>query len=215
MACGGAARLPPVMIWTGPNRSREPLPPMPVFPLPHLASARLRLRLLAAADAPLLFGIYSDPAVMRYWSTPPWAEMSQAETHIAEAQAAYAAGTGLTFGIEQNADHRLIGTCQFYQINDPCRRAELGYALAKSAWGQGVMHEALTLLIGHGFGALGLNRIEADIDPRNTASAACLERLGFTKEGHLRERWIVAGEVSDSGLYGLLQRDWLKVRGEA
>jgi RimJ/RimL family protein N-acetyltransferase len=35
-----------------------------------------------------------------------------------------------------------------------------------------------------------------------------LERLGFTREGRLRERWIVAGEVSDSFIYGLLAAEW-------
>lgn len=53
-----------------------------------------------------------------------------------------------------------------------------------------------------------LNRIEADIDPRNLGSAASLECLGFVREGHLRERWVVDGEVSDSWLHGLLRRDW-------
>ena len=77
------------------------------------------------------------------------------------------------------------------------------------AWGQGLMHEALTALLDHGFGTWNLNRVEADIDPRNRASARTLERLGFCREGLLRERWIVGGEVCDSALYGLLQRDWL------
>jgi len=44
------------------------------------------------------------------------------------------------------------------------------------------------------------------------ASARSLERLGFIKEGHLRERWIVSGEVSDTGFYGLLHGDWLRSR---
>jgi RimJ/RimL family protein N-acetyltransferase len=35
-----------------------------------------------------------------------------------------------------------------------------------------------------------------------------LERQGFTKEGTLRERWIVGNEISDTAFYGLLQRDW-------
>jgi len=56
-------------------------------------------------------------------------------------------------------------------------------------------------------GALRLNRIEADIDPRNVASAGLLERLGFVREGVLRERWIVGDEASDSALYGLLASD--------
>lgn len=52
-----------------------------------------------------------------------------------------------------------------------------------------------------------LNRIEADIDPRNAASARVHERLGFVRERLLRERWIVGDEVTDSALYGLLRSD--------
>jgi hypothetical protein len=47
-----------------------------------------------------------------------------------------------------------------------------------------------------------------DIDPRNVPSARILERLGFVKEGYLRERWIVAGEKSDTALFGLLRSEW-------
>lgn len=70
------------------------------------------------------------------------------------------------------------------------------------------MHEALTALINFGFEELDLNRIEADIDPRNEASLRSVERLGFIHEGHLRARWIVDAEISDSSIYGLLRRDW-------
>jgi RimJ/RimL family protein N-acetyltransferase len=70
------------------------------------------------------------------------------------------------------------------------------------------MDEALRALLNYGFSQLKLNRVEADIDPRNEASARSLERLGFSKEGYLRERWIVGEEISDSALYGLLHRDW-------
>lgn len=52
--------------------------------------------------------------------------------------------------------------------------------------------------------------MEADVDPRNTASRRCIERFGFQNEGYLRERWIVGDEVSDSILYGLLRSDWQK-----
>jgi RimJ/RimL family protein N-acetyltransferase len=72
------------------------------------------------------------------------------------------------------------------------------------------MHEALTALVEYAFTTLDLQRLEADIDPRNAASARTLERLGFQKEGHLRERWIVNGEISDTWWYGLLRREWLQ-----
>ena len=70
------------------------------------------------------------------------------------------------------------------------------------------MHQALQALLQYAFETLNLNRLEADIDPRNQASARTLERLGFQKEGHLRERWIVNDEISDTDLYGLLRREW-------
>jgi ribosomal-protein-alanine N-acetyltransferase len=70
------------------------------------------------------------------------------------------------------------------------------------------MHQALQALLRYAFQTLDLNRLEADIDPRNLASARTLERLGFQKEGHLRERWIVNNEISDTWLYGLLCQEW-------
>jgi RimJ/RimL family protein N-acetyltransferase len=70
------------------------------------------------------------------------------------------------------------------------------------------MTEALEALLHYAFKSMHFNRIEADIDPRNEASAKILLRLGFRKEGYLRERWIVNGDVSDSELYGLLRREW-------
>jgi RimJ/RimL family protein N-acetyltransferase len=92
------------------------------------------------------------------------------------------------------------------------RRAEIGYSLAAEAWGQGYMNEALTALLDRGFSEFALNRVEADVDPRNTASIKCLARLGFALEGLLRQRWIVGGEVSDSAIYGLLRDEWVARR---
>ncbi|MGF6919962.1 RimJ/RimL family protein N-acetyltransferase [Paraburkholderia sp. 40] len=92
---------------------------------------------------------------------------------------------------------------------EQCRRAEIGFSLKRKHWGNGFMREAASAIIEHGFGTLNLHRIEADIDPRNSASARLLERLGFIREGLLRDRWIVGDEVSDSALYGLLERDRL------
>jgi len=174
----------------------------------QLHTPRLLLRPLAAADAPALLAIHADPQVMRYWSTPPWTHIDTALALVARDQAAMAAGKHLRLGLQRHSDGELIGTCTLFDLNPVCRRAELGYGLAAASWGQGLMHEALVALLDHGFQALNLNRVEADIDPRNTASARILLRLGFVCEGLLRQRWIVGNEVSDSGLYGLLQRDW-------
>jgi RimJ/RimL family protein N-acetyltransferase len=69
------------------------------------------------------------------------------------------------------------------------------------------MHEALKALT-YAFDVLEFHRIEADVDPRNAASIRTLERLGFQREGYLRERWQVNGEIQDAVFYGLLRSDW-------
>jgi RimJ/RimL family protein N-acetyltransferase len=71
------------------------------------------------------------------------------------------------------------------------------------------MHEALAALIDHVLGPMALRRLEAEIDPRNTASARILRRLGFVQERLLRQRWFSKGELPDSEHYGSLREDWL------
>jgi RimJ/RimL family protein N-acetyltransferase len=80
------------------------------------------------------------------------------------------------------------------------------------ALGHGYAREAVPLALGHAFGKLALNRVEADADPRNLPSCRLLERLGFTREGLLRERWRVGDDVQDSVIYGLLARDHAATR---
>lgn len=173
-----------------------------------LSTERLLLRPLRADDADALFRIHADPQVMRYWSTPPWSGVAVAEELIAKDLVALPAGQHLRLGLTERSGGALVGTCSLFAFNQSCRRAEIGYALARPQWGAGLMHEALRALVAFAFGELKLNRLEADIDPRNSASARSLARLGFAKEGFLRERWIVDGEVSDTALYGLLHSDW-------
>jgi RimJ/RimL family protein N-acetyltransferase len=175
----------------------------------NLRTERLRLRPLREADAAGLFAIFSDPRVMKYWSATAWESIAAAHENIARDLEGMAAGRYLQLGIERLDDAKLIGRCVLFSLNPQSRRADIGYALAPEAWGHGYMHEALLALLRFGFSELDLNRVEADIDPHNQRSAKLLERLGFRQEGLLRERWIVAGEVSDSALYGLLRRDWL------
>lgn len=173
-----------------------------------LTTDRLRLRALRHGDVPALVAIYSDASVMRYWSTPAWSSEDDAHAMLEEDLAAMASGEYVQLGVERPDDGALVGTCTLFDFNWQCRRGEVGYALGASYWGNGYMHEALVALLNYGFSALDLNRVEADVDPRNTPSAKTVERLGFVREGLLRERWIVDGEVSDTAFYGLIRRDW-------
>ena len=173
-----------------------------------LRTERLTLRWLGPSDAAAQFAVFSDPEVMRYWSSAPWTEMAQADAAVEQAIEACRNGHSLRFGIELAATGELIGNVTLYAFYDMNRRCEIGYILGRKHWGQGYAGEALAAAIDHGFRQLDLNRVEADIDPRNAASGKVLERLGFTKEGYMRERWIVNGEVCDTIYYGLLRSDW-------
>ncbi|MED5612041.1 MULTISPECIES: GNAT family N-acetyltransferase [unclassified Pseudomonas] len=180
----------------------------------ELQSQRLILRPMHLDDADALFSMMSDPQVMRYWNTPPWTSPQQAVDSLQRDLAGYADGSCLTLALTRRENAAFLGTCTLHTFSGDSRRAELGYCLARHAQGQGYMNEALRTLLDHAFGDMRLNRLEADIDPRNQASAATLERLGFQREGLLRQRWIVAGEVSDSALYGLLTKDWAQTRAQ-
>lgn len=174
-----------------------------------LQTPRLVLRPLRDSDAASLFAIFSDPEFMRYWSSTPWTSIDQATALIARDQRELAQGEHLRLGIFLRDTQALVGTCSLFDLDWGCCRGEVGYGIARPHWRQGLMNEAVSALIDHAFGALKLHRLEADIDPRNTASARSLEKLGFVREGLLRERWIVGSETSDSALYGLLAHEWL------
>lgn len=174
----------------------------------QLTTTRLTLRPLCMDDAQSLLRMYSDPEFTRYWSTEPWTSLSQAAALIEKDQRELAAGEALRLGVFLRNSEVLIGICSLFHLVRPCRRCEVGYSIAREYWRQGYMFEAVSALLGWAFEDLGMNRLEADIDPRNTASALGLEKLGFKLEGYLRERWIVGEEVSDSAIYGLLAREW-------
>lgn len=169
---------------------------------------RLRIRKISSADVEDVFALFSNPEVARFWAWPAWGSLAQASAFVEETLESYRVAKFAQMGIEHKASSRLIGTLTVLHYNAQCRRAEVGYSLARSLWGQGLMREAMRALITYLFDEMNLNRIEADIHPANAGSRKLLEHLGFKKEGYFRERWIVNDEISDSEMYGLLKSDW-------
>jgi RimJ/RimL family protein N-acetyltransferase len=181
---------------------------MPQYSPTVLTTARLALRWLEAADAPAQFTIFSDPGVMHFIAEP-WTRMAQAEEALNSAMTSYRDGSNLIFAVELRATGELIGNVNLHRFFDSNRRCEVGYALASPHQGHGYATEALAAVIDYGFRELDMNRFEADINPANAASQRVLERLGFRKEGSMRERWIIRGQKADSAFYGLLKSDWV------
>ena len=175
---------------------------------PELRSDRLRLREVHTDDVDALYDIHSDPVVMRYGSHPAWTERSQAERKVADIQQQRREQDVLIWALADAASDQLIGTAVAFSLDRGQGRAEIGYSLRRDRQGQGLAVEAMRVIVAYLFDTLELRRLEADIDPRNDASCRLVEKLGFVREGLLRERWHVNGEITDTALYGLLARDF-------
>ena len=176
--------------------------------LPTINASRVSLRWISEEDVDALYRIFSHAEVMRYWSTPPLADRNAAVKLLHEIHDDFRGETFLKWGIARRTDDALIGTATLFNLNLDSHRAEIGYCLDRAEWRKGYMNEALQALLAYAFDELALHRIEADVDPRNTASIKTVERLGFQREGYLRERWQVNGEIQDTVFYGLLRPEW-------
>jgi RimJ/RimL family protein N-acetyltransferase len=178
------------------------------LPTPTLETARLRLRPFTEEDRDDLFALHSSAYVLRFWDSPPWTERSRADRFVAVCHQLAEEGTGTRLAISGLADGGFLGWCSLTRWNPDFRSASLGYCLTEAAWGHGYATEAASALLGWAFDTLDLNRVQAEADTRNVASARVLEKLGFVLEGTLREDCVVNGDVSDSWVFGLLRREW-------
>lgn len=173
-------------------------------PPPALETARYRLAPLASHDRHDLFVHLADPATVEHMDIAPLGDVDAADAIIDWASGLLATGHGVRWAIRDSAG-RFIGTAGFNSlIRDRASRGELAYDVVRPLWRQGVMGEVLPVVLAHGFGTLGLRRVEAMVTPGNLASATLLERLGFVREGVLRDHAFWKGRFWDQWLYARL-----------
>ncbi len=176
---------------------------------PRLETGRLVLRRLRPSDAESLFAILSDEEVARFYDDEAFAEISQAREQIEAWASGFEQRRSIRWGIAHKELDTIIGTCGYYGLHRWHRRAAIGYELARPYWRQGIMTEALDAIIGFGFSECGFNRVQALVMPGNEASEGLLEKLGFEKEGVLREyeNWGNKGYV-DLSIFSLLRHEY-------
>ncbi len=117
-------------------------------------------------------------------------------------------GTGIRWGIALKGSGELVGSAGLFNWNKKTFQVETGYDLDPRYSGQGIMTEAMTAIIQYAFRVMNVNRIEALVAPRNRSSERLVRRLGFHKEGTLREHDFYMGKLSDDYLFSLLKSDW-------
>jgi ribosomal-protein-alanine N-acetyltransferase len=176
--------------------------------VPVLHTTRLRLRLLTEDDAPGLHEAYGDATAMRFWDAQPSRDLAETRQRIARSREA-SPQWHATFALERRETGQFVGAVNYHDRRPLNRRLVLGWIIVPNCWQQGLAHEAVGALLDHCFQALDAHRIEAEIDPENTASRRLAERLGFRQEGLLRDRLWVAGRPSSCYMYSLLRPEWL------
>lgn len=161
--------------------------------LERIETARLVLRRATIDDLEAFHTVMRDPGVMRYWSTPPHAEIEQTRlwlTSMVEADPAISDD----FVIE--LDGAAIGKLGAFGL------PEVGFLLHPDHHGQGYAREALAAYTTY-IRSRGLPGLTADVDPRNAASLALLSKAGFVETGRAERSWLVGEEWCDSIYLGL------------
>jgi ribosomal-protein-alanine N-acetyltransferase len=149
----------------------------------ELTTSRLHLRPFTAADHDAIHAVYADPEVMRYVGNG--AHRSMADTTAALRTYADAlAARGYSFvAVVERATERVVGDAGLHPLAGRGPDIELGYTLARDAWGHGYATELGRALVEYAFGVLRAPRVVAQVEPDNAASRHVLEKLGMTVRG--------------------------------
>jgi len=177
---------------------------------------RLILRPIAPSDAAAMHVYKSDPDAVRYVPYEPLerADIEQRIATIWSTTQFTQEGDAVSLAVEERATGALVGDVVLFWRSETNRSGEVGYIFDPRAAGRGYATETVEALLALGFDGLGLHRIAARIDERNTASAKVVERLGFRREARLVESEWFKGEWSTLLVYALLEDEW-RARGVA
>lgn len=140
-----------------------------------------------------------DAAWLQPWEAgTPHAQHSELPFRRLRRALTQAAREGRVLPFVVDVDGTLIGQMQVFDIVWGSRcSGTIGYWLARSATGKGIATHALAMVIDFALGVYGLNRVEVNVRPENTASLAVVRRLGLESEALRRELVYVDGAWRD------------------
>lgn len=156
-------------------------------------TARLVVRRLRRDDLDEFARLCGDPEIIRYMDDGEPLSREQTATWIDITLKNYEIRGWGTFGITAKTSDRLVGFAGFARPPERPGIVEIIYGFEPEAWGNGYATEVARGLIDFGFGACGMERIEATVDPENAASRRVLEKIGMRYDG----RFASGGELTD------------------
>ncbi len=172
--------------------------------IPTITTQRLVLRAPRVTDAEDVFVFRGDPVVQQF-NDDVLGSVADTRAFLEYLLAECAADRRRHWAL--SLDGVVVGLMGLHDWQHHHRRAEFGYDLAAAHWGRGLAAEAARAVLDVGFREMGLHRVQAFTIADNTRSVRLLERLGFQREGTMREFSLEAdGVFHDSAVYGLLRR---------
>jgi ribosomal-protein-alanine N-acetyltransferase len=175
---------------------------------PPLETERLLLNAITIDDQQMVYNIFSDEQVTQFNDIQTFATLEDAKWFLQFLDRRFQERIGISWALRLRAEpNKLIGVAGFNLWNRRNHCGEIGYDLAQSYWGWGIMAEALRAIIDFGFQQMALNRVEAEVMVENRQSIRVLEKLAFKREGVLRQRGCWKGAFHDLYLYSLLRSD--------
>ncbi|WP_211749267.1 GNAT family N-acetyltransferase [Paenibacillus sp. Marseille-Q4541] len=173
---------------------------------PVLETQRLFLREITMQDAIPIYSYLSLDEVTRYYGRESMESLEQAEEIVALFDTNYRDKRGIRWGIERKDTGQFIGTVGFHSWVPRHRRAEIGYEIHPDHWRKGYASEAIREAIAFGHDTMNLSRIGAITFIDNEASGQLLLKLGFEKEGVLRDYMVHQGASHHAFIYSLIHR---------
>ena len=161
--------------------------PLPFSPFPDLTTPRLVLRQMSDRDTERLFQLRSDPTVNKFIGRKLAEELPEATAFISRINGSIKSGSTVYWAICLRADSELIGTICLWNFSGDTRVAELGYELMPSFQGQGIMDEAVKLVLNFASAELKLEGLEAFTHKENLPSIHLLERNHFQLDSQRKD----------------------------
>jgi len=177
-----------------------------MFPTINLSKAILRKP--KKKDLKGLLRVSLDPDVMKYYGMPPIRSKKDIEREVNWFNKIYRKKEGIRWIIASKETDEYIGDVGFHNYSKQHRRIELGYKLSKEYWRKGIMTESIKKAVKFAFEELKVNRIEALVDIDNLASLQLLRKLGFTKEGILRQYEKETRGFVDLAMFSILREEF-------
>ncbi len=183
--------------------------PQPTPEYPRLETERLILRAFEDRDVPAIVECCADPeiAINLFLSPFPYTEQDGRDW-VAKSREMWNSQSALSFACESRETGEYVGSMGL-KLELSQGRAEIGYALCRNYWGQGLAAEAGRRVIAHAFEVLNLRRLHAGYYHWNPKSGRVLEKLGMKPEGMMRAHVVRMGRVADLMLVGLLREEWV------